>query len=212
MTGLPGVPGEGPTPGEGPEPGDTHTQTPQIMTKIRTFRPKRMIPAVLTALALIAVGTLVAVNVISTMLGRPTWTPPYHLFAGWAASTPWQAPAALLTGAILALIGLLLIALALVPGRPKLLPLRSTDPDLVVGVKRGVAGHALAVAATRVDGVRSAWVRLPRGRIEVSAHTDLRDPHGIPEQIHASVSRELERLAPAQDLPIKVTVRHRGTT
>ncbi|WP_327048423.1 DUF6286 domain-containing protein [Microbispora sp. NBC_01189] len=176
----------------------------------RAFRPGRGLPAVVAALALLAIGVLTAVEVISALLGHPVGLVPYERVAGWARTTAWNDDRALAAAAALALIGLVLVLIAAVPGRGRLVALRTADPDLVVGVPRRALARVLSGAAGRVDGVRAAGARVRGWHADVSVRTDLRDTTVLRERVRAAAEREIARLAPAHPISLRVRVHGPG--
>ncbi|MBE3010796.1 alkaline shock response membrane anchor protein AmaP [Microbispora sp. NEAU-D428] len=172
----------------------------------RAFRPSRGLPAAVAALALLAVGGLTAVHVVSALLGLPVKLVPYDQWARWASTTPWDDGRALAVASALALIGLVLILIAVVPGRGRMIALRTGDPDLVVGLPRRALARALRVRANQVDGVRSAGARMRGWHADVSVRTDLRDTTALGERVRAAVEDELARLAPAHRVSLNLRV------
>ncbi|GAA3564538.1 hypothetical protein GCM10022419_051510 [Nonomuraea rosea] len=130
---------------------------------MRAFRPQRRIPAIVVALLLTLLSLLVAAETISALVGRPLRWLPYDRMLAWASSTLWSNPVFLLGSAIVTLLGLALLVTALVPGRPSMVPVRSGDRDVIIGLRPKSVTRALAHAAEKVPGVRSARVRM-RGR------------------------------------------------
>ncbi|WP_169951253.1 DUF6286 domain-containing protein [Microbispora sp. H11081] len=173
----------------------------------RAFRPNRGLPAAVAALALLAIGGLTAVHVVSALLGRPVRVVPYEQWARWASTTAWQDGRALAVAGALMLIGLVLILIAVVPGRGRMVALRTGDPDLVVGLPRRALARALRARANAVDGVRAAGARMRGWHADVSVRTDLRDTAALAERVRAAVGDELSRLAPAHGVSLRVRVR-----
>ncbi|MGI5153964.1 DUF6286 domain-containing protein [Microbispora sp. CA-102843] len=172
----------------------------------RSFRPSRGLPAVVAALALLAIGGLTAVHVVSALLGLPVKIVPYEGWARWATTAAWDDGRALAVASALALIGLVLILIAAVPGRGRMIALRTGDPDLVVGLPRRALARALRARANQVDGVRAAGVRLRGWQANVSVRTDLRDTTALQERVRAAVGDELARLAPARRVSLHLRV------
>ncbi|SDK14300.1 DUF6286 domain-containing protein [Nonomuraea jiangxiensis] len=158
----------------------------------RMFRPYRRIPAVVVAVLLTLLGLLVAAETISTLVGRPLFVVPYDRLLAWASTTPWANPLVALVSAIVALVGLALLATALVPGRPTMMPVRSRDPDLAVGLRPRSVTRTLAHAAEEVPGVRSARVRMRRHTVTVTPVTSGWDEPEVRQAVRQAV---LDRLA-----------------
>ncbi|MEO3870514.1 DUF6286 domain-containing protein [Nonomuraea sp. B12E4] len=158
----------------------------------RMFRPYRRIPAVVVAALLTLLGLLAAAETISALAGRPLRLVPYDRMLGWASTTAWANPLVALVSAIVTLLGLALLATALVPGRPTLMPVRSRDPDLAIGLRPRSVTRALAHAAEEVPGVRSARVRMRHHTVTVRPVTSGWDEEGRRQAVRDAV---LTRLA-----------------
>ncbi|WP_406312435.1 DUF6286 domain-containing protein [Streptosporangium sp. NBC_01639] len=175
----------------------------------RAFRPRRVVPAVITAALMTLLGVLVAVEAVSALLGRSVRWIPYDRILGWASSTPWNSPQVLLGGSVLTALGLLLVLLALVPGQPRLIPARTGDPDLIIGMQRRGFTRSLAHAARQVEGVDHARVTLHGRTAQVRADSSLRDTTGLAEAVRQAVTGRIAALSPVDDHPVRVNVRGR---
>jgi hypothetical protein len=174
---------------------------------VRAFRPRRAIPAAISALALLAAGVLTALETISALAGRPARLVPYEQVAAWAQTTTWQDRQALTSAGIAAVLGLLLLLFALVAGRPRLLALRTGDPDLVAGVRPRTLTKLVAAVASEADGVRGARAKVRGRQVTVNARTDLRDTLEVQERVRAAVEDEIGRLAPIGRYTVRAHVR-----
>jgi hypothetical protein len=172
----------------------------------RAFRPSRGLPATVAALALLGIGGLTAVHVVSALLGLPVKLVPYERWARWASATPWNDSRVLAVASALALIGLVLLLIAVVPGRGRMIALRTGDPDLVVGLPRRALARALRARANQVDGVRSAGARMRGWHADVSVRTDLRDTTALGDRVRGAVEDELARLAPDHRVSLHLRV------
>ncbi|WP_285759547.1 DUF6286 domain-containing protein [Nocardiopsis ansamitocini] len=175
---------------------------------VHTFRPYRSWPAFIAGAVIMGVAGLAAVEVISALAGSPLSLLPVDRATGYAGSARWADPTVKIASGVLALIGLVLISLALVPGRGHWLALRTEDPAFVVGLSKGALRRALAAAACEVDGVRSAHVTLGRRRVAVRAHTELRRSDELPGLVREAVRRRLGDLAPVRELNVRASVRY----
>ncbi|GAA1665866.1 hypothetical protein GCM10009733_074410 [Nonomuraea maheshkhaliensis] len=171
---------------------------------VRAFRPQRRVPAVVVALLLTLLGLLVALETLSGLFGRPLRWIPYEGMRAWAASTLWSNPLVLLASAVVTLLGLALLITAVAPGRPSMVPVRSGDPDVIVGLRPKSVTRALAHAAEQVPGVHSARAVRRGHTFEVRPTTYGRDTGEFGQEVRGAV---LTRLA-ALDLvePYRVTV------
>ncbi|MBP2707846.1 hypothetical protein JOL79_29110 [Microbispora sp. RL4-1S] len=179
---------------------------PESRGVARAFRPRRAVPAAIASLALLVVGGLTAVHVISALVGRPVRVVPYERAARWASTTAWADGRALALVSAVALIGLLLLAATAFRGRARLVTLRTGDPDLAVGVSRRTLSNVLSAAASRVPGVLRARARVHGRHADIKASTGLRDTTAMRERVRAAVAAELDRLAPARPMSVHVRV------
>jgi hypothetical protein len=175
---------------------------------VHTFRPRRSWPALLAAVLVLAVAAVAAAEVISALVGTPLRLPVTGPAVDYAASTRWSDPTVQAASAVLAVIGLALIGLAVVPGRGRWTVLRTDDPGLVVGLSRPALRRTLAAAAHRVSGVRGARVAVQGRRVRVRVRTDLREPAPLREEVAAAVRERVAELAPLYDLKVSTRVRN----
>jgi hypothetical protein len=168
-----------------------------------------VLPSILAASLLTAVGGSTAVQVISSRLGHPVVRPEItrrlHTLA-------WDEPAPMAAGGGLALTGLLLILAAVLPGRTRTAPLAGDDPRFVTGLGRSSLRAALHATVLGVPGVDAATVHL-RGRLrpraEIRATGGFRDPGDLAEQVADAVRDRLADLDPVRVPEIAVHVAER---
>ncbi|MER7207315.1 DUF6286 domain-containing protein [Streptosporangium sp. NPDC000239] len=212
------VPGTGPAPGASTAPGAEVTEETAPPARVprnhaadraavRAFRPRRVVPAVITAVLMTALGVVVAAEVISALLGRPLRWTPYDRMLSWASTTRWDDSRVLFGAGVVALLGLLLVLLALIPGRPRLIPVRTGDPELIIGMQPRGFTRALTHAAEQVPGIDRARVRLRGRTAEVTAHSPLREPAGLAEAVQRAVTTRIAALGPLKDYPVRVRLR-----
>jgi len=125
--------------------------------------------ALVLAAALVAASIVIIAEVIGFAVHRSPllvhWTTWYH----WAGRTLWDAFVVRVWSAVLIVIGALILILELKPSRVTRLPLRSGDDATDAAVtRRGLAGM-LRAAATGIDGISSATVKVRRRRAHVTA-------------------------------------------
>ncbi|SEF89308.1 hypothetical protein SAMN04489712_102410 [Thermomonospora echinospora] len=174
----------------------------------RAFRPRRRLPALLVSSLLIAAGVIVAAEVISTLVGSPLRLVDYGRAVSWLTGTSWNDPATRAAAAVISLLGLACLLAGLRPGHTSLIPLRSDDPHLVMGVTERGLRRAVAAAAADVEMITSVRrVKVRRHRVIVEAETALRDPGGLTRQVGAAVTRRLEELGPRPRRAVSVRVR-----
>ena len=85
-------------------------------------RPRRSLPAALLALVLLAAAVLVALSCIQLLLHQNPLIP-FDALAEYAANLRWNDPVSIAAGVVAAVLGLILLAAALLPGKPTVLPL-----------------------------------------------------------------------------------------
>ncbi|HEX6196690.1 MAG TPA: DUF6286 domain-containing protein [Jiangellaceae bacterium] len=161
------------------------------------LRRSRRVPAVLVAAGLLTIGAVTAVEAVLVAAGLAPLLVPRDRLADQATGVDWDDPGLLTVAAIAAAVGLLLLALAVLPGRRRLLVIRAADPGVLVTVGPRALRRLLATDATGITGVHRARVAL-RGR-----HTTLRirgrggvNP-GARTQAAQAVRDRLEQLHPA---------------
>ncbi|MEO7262619.1 MAG: DUF6286 domain-containing protein [Jatrophihabitantaceae bacterium] len=125
--------------------------------------------AALLSLALIVAGVLVVVEVIMQRLGRRPAILDWPRLYDWASRTPWQQGSVRVACILLAVIGLLLLAVELKRSRPSRLVVRSSATDAAY-TRRGVAA-TIRSAVSDVDGISSASVSVGRRTVKVAATT-----------------------------------------
>jgi hypothetical protein len=125
--------------------------------------------AVILAAALAVAAIIVIIEVIAFAVHHGPvvlhWTTWYR----WAGKTRWDQLVIRVWSAVLIVIGAVILAVELKPRRVTRLPLRSAhDATDAAVTRRGLAG-TLRAAATGVDGISSAAVRVRRRRARVTA-------------------------------------------
>ena len=175
----------------------------------RVFRPRRTIPGVLVAAVLAAAGILGAIQAVSAAVGRPLWQVPHRDLAAPLQHAHWADTATLAIAAGATFIGLVLILIGVIPGRPRAIALASGDKSVVIGVPRRSLRRSLAWLAEEVTGIRSAKVRTGSRSVTVRATTRLRDTASLHEAVHAAVQDRLTALDPLWPLQVKVRLRQK---
>jgi Family of unknown function (DUF6286) len=125
--------------------------------------------AIILAAALLAASVVIIAEVIGFAAHRSPllvhWTTWYH----WARGTRWDAFVVRVWSAILIAVGALVLILEFKPRRITRLSLRSGhDATDAAVTRRGLAG-TLRAAATGIDGISSATVKVRRRRATVIA-------------------------------------------
>jgi hypothetical protein len=165
---------------------------------------------VLTAAVIVAAGIVGCIWAASAALGRPLWHIPHSDFAGpLQGSVHWDDTGTLIVASAVALVGFLLILIAVIPGRARAIPLASGDDSLVIGVPRRSLRRSLGWLAEDVPGIDRAKVKAGRRSVTVKATTRLRDPAGLRESVQAIIEDRLTRLDPLWPVRVKVRLRRK---
>ncbi|GAA0429396.1 hypothetical protein Acor_40200 [Acrocarpospora corrugata] len=157
----------------------------------RTLHPGRTVAGIAVA----AVVAITALGIMAEMVAF--WWGAHSLWPGvsGALALTWRDP--LVPGLALAAVaaGLALVALALLPGRAKLVALETVDESVTMGLTRSGLCRTLAAAALAVDGADLARVRLRHGRIQVTVVTDAFRTGDLLREVGAAVGDRLQGLA-----------------
>jgi len=194
-------------PNEGPRAERT-VRGPRV--RGRLFRPRRMVPATIVAAVIFIVAALAAAGIIAGLLDRRIAILHVDAIASWLSRTSWDDPAALAIGGVLAVLGLVLILIALVPGRPRVVGLSTGRPDVLMGITRRGLRCVAATAAGDVDGVERARAKARGRRVRVKVSTPLRDradASAVGERTRAAVAEALDQLDLTRPAKVKVRVR-----
>ncbi|RZQ64609.1 DUF6286 domain-containing protein [Amycolatopsis suaedae] len=165
-------------------------------------RPRRRVPSTLTALALLAACVVVAAVAIQLILGQPQWID-YDRVATTLHGLRWNDPLTAVAGGLLALLGLVLLLAAVLPGRLIVIPLDG-DPDSGAS-RRGYRNTLRAAAA--VDGVSALKLRVRRRRIKAVVRTNRGTTAGLDEAVRAGLERRLDQIRPSTRPALTVNVR-----
>lgn len=175
----------------------------------RAFRPLRVVPAVVTAALLAIAAILVMIEVVAALLHRSVAVLPVTWLAWLGRTSYWDDLHVLAGAAAVAAIGLLLLALALSPGRPRAVTVKCDDPDVLMGVTRPSLRRYAEDAAQGVDGITGARAVSGRRRVRVRATSPLRDARGLTDEVRRAVEQRFEELALLNPPRLRVTVRSR---
>ncbi|MFD9410413.1 DUF6286 domain-containing protein [Streptomyces sp. NPDC059989] len=180
------------------------------MTGTRRFRSARRIPAALAALVLLGVAGLFLYDLAAVRADRPGMSWRRQLADQLDRHTPadlWV----LLGGGALAVVGAVLLLLALTPGLRGILPMRTPDPAVGAAVRAGLgrkdAAQVLRDRALEVSGVRSVRVKVGRSHVGVRATSHFRELDDVRADLDAVLAVGIEELGLAHPLHPRVRVR-----
>lgn len=164
-------------------------------------RPSRTIPALVAATVLLAAAAAL-VWVTTARLVTGAWAPFLRDSRDWLAGLAWNDPGIYALGAGVALIGVIALLCAVIPGQFTAQALRNPGSDHAEGesrpggsetvmTRRGVARLAKA-AGEQIDGVASASATATTHRVHVKVTTSLRDAGDLRARAVDSVRSRLE--------------------
>ncbi|MER6582964.1 DUF6286 domain-containing protein [Nonomuraea sp. NPDC001023] len=174
----------------------------------RALRPARTLPGALVALVLAAMLGATTAEVVTSLLGKPLGWVPVNEAVELAGARTWPqvSSAALLTAAA----GLLMLLLAIVPGRSRTVPVETSDPLIVIGITRAGLRRTLRAAAQKVNGVDRARVRLRRRTIEVTVVTGPESSGAMLRQVGTAVGDRLAGVGTLGTGEVVVRLRRKG--
>ena len=175
-------------------------------------RPPRRQPralAVLVALVVAAVAVTVVVDIIAVAADNRTLVWPARRITRDLRTTTWTDTTVLVVGIVVGVVGLLLLARALLPGRPLLLAIEPDGADETAGLSTRSLLRALRRAAESVPGVDSAAVRLRnRNRLaEVRIDSGFRDAGDLPAKVNDTLRAVIADLRLAHPPAVDATWR-----
>ncbi|MFG1942420.1 DUF6286 domain-containing protein [Nonomuraea sp. NPDC048826] len=174
----------------------------------RVLRPARTPAAVIVAVLLTAGLGLAAAEIVAGLWGRRLGLVPVDEVVALASATSWGELAAPALGVAFA--GAVLILLAVLPGRCRLVPVETTDPLIVIGITRSGLRRTLRAVARQAEGVGRAKVRLRRRRIEVTVVTGPESSGAMLRQVGTAVGDRLAGVGTLGTGEVVVRLRRKG--
>ena len=169
--------------------------------------------ALILAAALVAISIILIVEVIGFAAHRSPLLVHWSTWYQWGGKTRWDAFVVRVWSAILIALGALVLILELKPRRVTRLSLRSGDDATDAAVtRRGLAG-TLRAAATGIDGISSARIKVRRRRASVTAGSAARGraaATALTEPVTQAVRDRLDSLDLRHPPRLKVRVVPRG--
>jgi Family of unknown function (DUF6286) len=160
----------------------------------------------LLALLLLVGGLLVAVEIVLAQLGRPALLIPWSAWVSWLGGQTWDATIVRLVLAGLVVVGLILLILALRPGKPRRLALSSTGSNLNVSIARRAFQQNLADTVARASGVASASAKARRRTVTITATTANPNTTEVHDAALGAVNQRLNQLGLAGRLRPRVRI------
>lgn len=181
-------------------------------------RSSRAVPAVIVGAVLLASGAALSWLAI-TRLVNGAWPAFLAGLRDWLTGLAWDSPALWAAGAVMVIIGLVLLLAAVVPGTFNALPLQSPRagpaPSPAAGQEIVMSRRAVATLASsycrHLDGVGSASATATARRIHLTVTTPLHETDELRTRIIAGVRQRLTMVGLDPVPRVTATVRSRGT-
>jgi hypothetical protein len=159
----------------------------------------------LTALVLLAACAFVVMALVQRLLGAPPVLS-YDAVAARVHGTSWNEWPVLVGGGAAVLVGFVLLAAALLRGRPVVLPLIPEQ-----GIDSGTTRHGLRTSlratAAHVDGVSAAALTLRRRTVRVKVKTQRTRTDGLAGAVQSALETRLGQVGLATPPRVRVHVR-----
>ncbi|MER7969800.1 DUF6286 domain-containing protein [Streptomyces sp. NPDC096080] len=175
-------------------------------TPLRWWSQRRLPIALLTLPAAVACGAL-AFDLVLVHTGHQPPAPWRTAALDWLSTHGPSATASTVGAAALGVLGVVLITLAVTPGRRGLLTVTSGAPRLVTAVDRSALSSLVGDAVRDTDGVGQVRVRVGRRRVTVRAGLAFGDRDRAREAVRDAARRVLEGCALRRTPRLRVTVR-----
>ena len=166
--------------------------------------------AALVALAVLAGGVLVVVEIVTQVWRHRPWIVPYDAWYRSAVRNQWSSQPVrwLCVGLVAA--GVVLLAVAFARRRPAAFPLAYTASAPTADVQRISLERALARAAVGVDGVERAVVRVNPDSVDVAVHTPRDEPGDLGGRVDDTIAERMATVGLADPPPVSVAVKRDG--
>ncbi|MFC8044568.1 DUF6286 domain-containing protein [Nocardia sp. NPDC057353] len=170
-----------------------------------TRRPRRVVPAVLLALVLLAAAVAVIVSLVQRLTDTREYLS-YDRVATELHAIEWGEGPVLVAGVVALVLGGVLLLAAVWPGRALLVPLVDEE-GLRAGVSRRGLRAAVRESAETVDGVTARGVRLRRRSVKVKASTDRVESAGTAEAVCDRVTNRLQEIGTRSVRRVRTSLR-----
>lgn len=171
-----------------------------------TRRPPRTVPTLLAGILLLALGGL-ATWILGVRLIEGAWPEQVRSGIETVAGVRMDSVGVLVTAGVLALLGLILLLAAIIPGDPaNRRVLEDEIPGETAVSTRDIARRA-RTRIERVDGVQSVSARVKGKTLDVQVSTPIDDAEGVRHRSLAAADLVLAELRPTKTLRARVRVR-----
>ncbi|WP_129312333.1 DUF6286 domain-containing protein [Streptomyces sp. L2] len=196
-----------------PEPGPDALTTPALAAlqhttdwEAKRLWSERRLPSVLTALVSTAICAAALYETVCVRLVGCAHTSLWSRPLTWL-SAHRSGDCALALGSLAALLGLGLLALAVLPGRRRSLTLRTPDRGMRAILSRATAESLVRDAVSDVSGVSQVRVRIRRRRARIRATLQFGNRDAVRETVTTAIHRALADCALGRALRVRVHLR-----
>ncbi|WGW11726.1 DUF6286 domain-containing protein [Saxibacter everestensis] len=189
-------------------------------------RPSRAIPAIIVSVIMILAGAGLAWMSIAKLVNG-SWPVFLREPRNWLAELSWADPVGWAIGGAAALLGLVLILAALIPGQPNTVRVTHREPadggsdvasdgstngaeDFVL-TRKAIARLA-ATQADQIDGVSAVSASASTSRVQLSISTPLYETRALHEQVVSEVSRRLSEVGLDPVPRVTATIRSKAAS
>ncbi|OYN96938.1 DUF6286 domain-containing protein [Enemella evansiae] len=168
-------------------------------------RPARVIPVTILAVVLVAIGALGA-WILGTLLVTGTWPAQAVGPINSTAGTRLDSPAAITAAGVLAVLGLIMVLAAIIPGKRSKVDILGGDvPGETVISDRDLA-RRIRLRTEQIDGVHSTQAHVSPRRAEVTVRTVVDDVAPVREATRAAAEQAVAELRPTAPMRTQVRV------
>lgn len=177
------------------------TNTPAKLTS----RPARAVPSIIVAISFIAVGS-VGVWLIGSRLFDGSWPAGFDIYLQSAAESAVSASWVIAAATVATVVGIVILLCAFIPGDRAN---RAILPDQIAGdtvIDRKDLSEYFRRELRRVDGVRTAKVKVRRRTMTVVITTPIEDASIVEGRSRDVVNNTLEQFSPISQIRPKISV------
>lgn len=177
-------------------------------------RPSRTVPAAIVAVVLVALGALAAVVAVGRLVNG-TWPSQISAAARSVSALTWGSTAVLAVGAVVALVGLILLSAGIKLGAFNTATLHTSQPNQTVGdtdfvISTRSLARLAAARADQVDGVDKVSASASARRVHLQVTTTSEQAAVIRDQVREGVTETISGVG-VQPMPrVTATVRTKG--
>ena len=176
---------------------------------VRTPRGRRGTLAGIVALVGLLAAALGAIEAIWAVVEHEPWLVTADSVPHYLHRTRLADSVVLVVAVVATVVGALLLIAAAAPPRRRLIELTENDATVATGIPRRSVRRTLAAAATSVDGISGAEVKVRRRRITVRTATTLRNTEGLHSRVEAAVADRLDSLTLRSARTVRVTLKQK---